>query len=188
MRYALKNETFREIIATQSYTAKTTGRTYVWKNKNKLLSTYEYNIGGKTGFTEKARRTLVTASQKDEKTCIVVTLNDGNDFEDHKSLCESAFENYERVLLVDKESLGIDIENPEKYYIENDLYALLTKEEKENIKIEYKMNNTGTEEAGVVEVYLNEKLLTSAKIYQKESEPAKKESFFTRFFRWLFGW
>ena len=40
-----------------------------WKNKNKLLSTYEYNIGGKTGFTEKARRTLVTASQKDEKTC-----------------------------------------------------------------------------------------------------------------------
>lgn len=188
MRYALKNETFREIIATQRYTAKTTGKTYVWKNKNKLLSTYEYNIGGKTGFTEKARRTLVTASQKDEKTCIVVTLNDGNDFADHKSLCENVFENYERVLLVDKESLSIDIENPEKYYIENDLYALLTEEEKENIKIEYKMNNAETEEVGVVEVYLNEELLTSTKIYQKESEPTKKENFFTRFFRWLFGW
>ena len=188
MRYALKNETFREIIATQRYTAKTTGKTYVWKNKNKLLSTYEYNIGGKTGFTEKARRTLVTASQKDEKTCIVVTLNDGNDFADHKSLCENVFENYERVLLVDKESLSIDIENPEKYYIENDLYALLTEEEKENIKIEYKMNNAETEEVGVVEVYLNEELLTSTKIYQKELEPTKKENFFTRFFRWLFGW
>lgn len=188
MRYALQNETFREIIATKSYTAKTSGKTYVWKNKNKLLSTYEYNIGGKTGFTEKARRTLVTASKKDEKTCIVVTLNDGNDFEDHKSLCENVFHKYERVLLVDKESLSIDIENPEKYYIENDLYALLTEEEKENIKIEYKMNNTNAEEAGIVEVYLNGKLLTSSKIYQKESEPAKKENFFTRFFRWLFGW
>ena len=29
MRYALQNETFREIIATQSYTAKTSGKTYV---------------------------------------------------------------------------------------------------------------------------------------------------------------
>ena len=79
-------------------------------------------------------------------------------------------------------------EHPEKYYIENDLYALLTEEEKENIKIEYKMNNAETEEVGVVEVYLNEELLTSAKIYQKELEPTKKENFFTRFFRWLFGW
>ena len=188
MRYALQNETFREIIATQSYTTKTSGKTYVWKNKNKLLSTYEYNIGGKTGFTEKARRTLVTASKKDEKTCIVVTLNDGNDFEDHKALCESVFNEYERVLLVDKESLNLDIENPEKYYIENDLYALLKEEEKENIKIEYKMNNTENEEAGVVEVYLNGELLTKTKIYQKERTPATKENFFTRFFRWLFGW
>ena len=68
------------------------------------------------------------------------------------------------------------------------MYALLTEEEKENIKIEYKMNNAETEEVGVVEVYLNEELLTSAKIYQKELEPTKKENFFTRFFRWLFGW
>ena len=188
MRYALKNETFKEIIATKSYTAKTSGKTYVWKNKNKLLSTYEYNIGGKTGFTEKARRTLVTASKKDEKTCIVVTLNDGNDFEDHKSLCESVFNEYERVLLVDKESLNIDIENPEKYYIENDLYALLKEEEKENIKIEYKMNHTEAKEAGIVEVYLKEELLTQAKIYQKESTTETKENFFTRFFRWLFKW
>ena len=50
------------------------------------------------------------------------------------------------------------------------------------------MNNAETEEVGVVEVYLNEELLTSAKIYQKELEPTKKENFFTRFFRWLFGW
>ena len=72
----------------------------------------------------------MTASKKDEKTCIVVTLNDGNDFEDHKALCESVFNEYERVLLVDKESLNLDIESPEKYYIENDLYALLKEEEK----------------------------------------------------------
>ena len=50
------------------------------------------------------------------------------------------------------------------------------------------MNNTENGEAGVVEVYLNGELLTKTKIYQKERTPATKENFFTRFFRWLFGW
>ena len=188
MRYALHNDTFRNIIATETYEAKTSGKTYVWQNKNKLLKIYEYNIGGKTGFTKKAKRTLVTASKKDDKTCIVVTLNDGNDFEDHKDLCERVFEEYERVTILDKESLVIDAENPQKYYIKNNFYALLTKSEIEQVKINYKINTNQTqEEVGVAEVYLNDKLLTSEKIYQKIEEE-KKENFFQKFLRWLFKW
>ena len=37
MRYALQNETFKEIIHTKEYTAKTSGKTYVWHNKNKFI-------------------------------------------------------------------------------------------------------------------------------------------------------
>ena len=188
MRYALKNDTFREIIATETYEAKTSGKTYVWQNKNKLLKTYEYNIGGKTGYTQKAKRTLVTASKKDDKTCIVVTLNDGNDFADHKTLCEEVFKKYERVAILDKESLIIDTENSQKYYIKNDYYALLTKEEMEDVKIDFKINTEQKEEeVGVAEVYLNDKLLTSEKIYQRLEEE-KKENFFQKFLRWLFRW
>ncbi len=190
MRYALNSETFREIIKTKSYTARTTGKTYVWQNKNKLLRTYEYNIGGKTGFTEKARRTLVTASKKDDKTCIVVTLNDGNDFEDHKDLCESVFETYERVLLLDKESVVIDVNHPEQYYLEESFYALLKSDEKDNIRIDYKVNpDEKSTEVGVAEVYLKDSLLGSVKIYQREeAKEEKKENFFQRFLRWLFRW
>ncbi len=188
MRYALQNETFREIIKTKSYTAKTNEKTYVWQNKNKLLRTYEYNIGGKTGFTEKARRTLVTASKKDDKTCIVVTLNDGNDFADHKNLCESVFENYDRVLLLDKKSFVVDINHPE-YIIKNDFYALLTKEEQEKIEIEVKITNPDAEEVGVVEIFQDKTLLGSEKIYQnKEEIKSTHENFFQRFLRWLFRW
>lgn len=187
MRYALQNDIFRTIIHTTNYTAKTSGKTYTWQNKNKLLKTYEYQIGGKTGFTEKARRTLVTASKKDEKTCIVVTLNDGNDFEDHKDLCETVFKNYERVLLVDKENLEL---NKEEYYIEENFYALLKKDEKKDIKINYNINNKEKEkEAGVIEVTLKDVPLKSIKVYRIEKkEEEQKEGFFKRFLRWLFEW
>lgn len=188
MRYALNNETFREIIGTKTYEAKTTGKTYVWKNKNRLLTTYKYNIGGKTGFTKKAKRTLVTASEKDNKTCIVVTLNDGNDFQDHEDLCESVFKNYDRVEILDKDSLIIDNNYPQKYYIKNDFFALLKEEEKDQIKIEFKINSDATtEEVGIAEVYLGDDILHTEKIYQKIEE-SKKENFFQKFLRWLFKW
>lgn len=38
---------------------------YPWKNKHKLVTSYyEFATGGKTGFTKKAGRTLVTTHQK----------------------------------------------------------------------------------------------------------------------------
>jgi len=190
MRYALQNDTFKEIIGTKSYTAKTSGKTYVWQNKNKLLKSYEYQIGGKTGFTEKARRTLVTASKKDEKTCIVVTLNDGNDFQDHKDLCESVFQNYERVLILDKENLVIESEDPERYFLKNSFYALLKESERSDVKIDFKINaDSKEEEVGVVEVSLKGELLGSEKVYQKfEDKQEEKQGFFRRFLGWLFGW
>ena len=63
--------------------------TYI--NHNKLLSTYPYCISGKTGYTESAGRCLVTASKKDGVTLIAVTLNDKNDWEDHKALYDYGF-------------------------------------------------------------------------------------------------
>ncbi len=190
MRYALLNEMFKEIIHTESYTAKTNQKTYVWKNKNKLLKSYPYQIGGKTGFTEKARRTLVTASQKDNKTCIVVTLNDGNDFADHKALCEEVFQTYDRVLLLSKDHFVMDGTNDGKYYIKDDVYALLKKDEVSAVHIDYQIASESLEEeVGVATISLKEQVLTTVKVYQKkESHDEKKEGFFRRFLRWLFEW
>ena len=186
MKYALSNDTFKQIINTKNYTAKTSGKTYVWKNKNKLLFTYDKLIGGKTGFTKKARRTLVTAATDEDKTTIVVTLNDGNDFADHQELHEKAFKKYDRILLLDKSQKIED-----KYFLKEDFYALLTKEEQKKVKINYEINNPNSNEVGVASVYLNDKLLGSQKIYKEEekiNEKAPKENFLVRFFRWLFKW
>ena len=92
--YAMKNETYRKIVSTKSYKVKTNMNFYSWINKNKLLHTYKYSTGGKTGFTEIARRTLVTTASKDGVNLVAVTLNDGNDFNDHKNMFEYGFNNY----------------------------------------------------------------------------------------------
>ena len=187
MKYALHNETFKEIIGTEKYTTKTEGKSYVWKNKNKLLFSYDKLIGGKTGFTKKARRTLVTSAVDNGRTSIVVTLNDGNDFADHKELHEKVFSKYERVLLLDKNQ---KIEN--KYYLQEDFYALLTEDEQQKVKINYEINNPNSNEVGVASVYLNDELLGSLKIYkesvEEKNEENKKENFLVRFIRWLFKW
>lgn len=86
----LHNQTVSTIAATEKITL--CGRTFV--NKNKLLSTYEGCIGMKTGYTEKAGRTLVSAAQRDGMTLICVTLNDPNDWVDHSKLFDFGFSTY----------------------------------------------------------------------------------------------
>lgn len=101
MRYAMQNEIFEKISSTKVYRSK--NWMYSWYNKNKLLTQlYEPCTGGKTGFTKKAGRTLVTTASKDGLSLIVVTLNAPDDWRDHMALYEHGFENYEMVKLEEK--------------------------------------------------------------------------------------
>ena len=88
--HALENEDFRRIVSTSSVTM---GERYL-ANHNKLLRMYEGCIGVKTGFTKAAGRTLVSAAVRDGMTLVCVTLNDGNDWNDHMSLLDYGFANY----------------------------------------------------------------------------------------------
>ena len=91
----LDNETVAEICATRAVTVGT--RTFV--NHNKLLSRYEGCVGMKTGYTEKAGRTLVSAATRDGQTLICVTLNDGDDWNDHAKLLDYGFATFPRQVL-----------------------------------------------------------------------------------------
>lgn len=94
MRYAMNNDTFQQVSETKMYTAET--RTYAWKNKNRLLTQfYNHCTGGKTGFTKKAGRTLVTSAHNNHMNLIAVTLNAPDDWQDHINMFEWGFENYE---------------------------------------------------------------------------------------------
>ena len=86
----LKNDVVAEICATQS--AAVGNRTFY--NHNKLLHRYEGCVGMKTGYTELAGRTLISAATRNGQTLVCVTLNDGNDWNDHEKLLDYGFESY----------------------------------------------------------------------------------------------
>lgn len=85
-RYALNNERFYIAAKTQSITLSYCGVTHTLYNHNKLLSTFDSAIGVKTGFTKKSGRCLVSAAERDGGRVIAVTLNDPDDWNDHKEL------------------------------------------------------------------------------------------------------
>lgn len=94
----LKNEVLAEICATRSITIGT--RTFV--NHNKLLWRCKDCVGMKTGYTERAGRTLVSAARRDGQTLVCVTLNDGDDWNDHEKLFDYGFSQYPRQMLCEQ--------------------------------------------------------------------------------------
>lgn len=94
-RAVLQNPALAEMCATKSYTFG--GQTIT--NHNKLLWQYDGCIGFKTGYTKAAGRTLVSGATREGGTLIAVTLNDGNDWQDHAALLDYGFETYEPHLL-----------------------------------------------------------------------------------------
>ena len=75
---------------------------YSWGNKHRLVRSNDTAIAGKTGFTKVAGRTLATYFEKDGKKIIVVTLNDGNDWNTHRQLSEDVFSTYKLVTVAKK--------------------------------------------------------------------------------------
>ncbi len=90
---AMENECFREIFATVSCSVN--GVRYY--NHNKLLTSCPGCIGGKTGYTEKAGRILVSCVEREGMCLICVTISDPRDWDDHISLYEKCFAEFEYI-------------------------------------------------------------------------------------------
>lgn len=168
MRYANSNPTFRKITVCKKHTVKTDEKTYVWTNKNKLLYTYKYTTGGKTGYTDKARRTLVTSASNGNLDLIAVTLNDPNDFKNHKELYEYAFKNYSMEKIFNRNKINLP---NKKIYAKDDYYYPITKEEKDLININYKIKDKKKykdgEMVGYAIINLGTKTVHKEKLYIK---------------------
>lgn len=186
--YAMKNNTYREITKTKKYNLKTNMNTYSWTNKNKLLNSYKYITGGKTGFTEIAKRTLVTTASKDGMNFVVVTLNDGDDWGDHKELFEYAFSNYKKYKILKKGNIEVidDYYKGYTYYINNDFYYLLDNIEKDNVIIKFKIEKVrklkSNMKVGKVEVYLLDELINEQDLFVKKKI---KKSWFDQIKDWF---
>lgn len=92
--YAMEEAEFTRIFGLQEAKLQFGNPPYTrWlKNTNKLLTRYPDCIGGKTGFTDNARRCLVSAAKRNGITLICVTLNCGDDWNIHSKLYDRYFE------------------------------------------------------------------------------------------------
>lgn len=175
--YAMKNDVYRKIVSTKNYTLKTDMNYYSWTNKNKLLHNHSYITGGKTGFTDVARRTLVSTASKDNINLVVVTLNDGDDFHDHISLFEEAFSKLQNYSILKQGEINIIDEEyylKDKLYIKNNFNYTVDKSIQNkvllNFKIEKKTTYSSGDEVGVVQVLVNDQKVYEEKIYVDKKE------------------
>ncbi|MCL1698128.1 MULTISPECIES: serine hydrolase [unclassified Lysinibacillus] len=173
LRIALQNKTFKKIASTVLFRANTENG-MLWENKHRLLregSGVAIEIGeetqqpvnalksakgsafaGKTGFTKVAGRTLATAFQKDGQTCIVVTLNESDDWNVHRGLANKVWQDYSLETVVKKgkykvnKNLSIRLEEP--------IHLQLNKDEKESVRQVLHVSRKRKE--GVLSIFLGE--------------------------------
>ena len=159
MKYAIKNKDFLRITSTYEHKV----GNYIWYNKNKLLREYKYLISGKIGYTTKSGQVFVSAAKKDNKTVIIASIDEGDKFNLHKRLYEKYFSMYERYKIIDKNTFSFKIKNNshDHYYIKNDFYMLLKKDEIDKLKIKVNLNDNKK----VVEILFNDELIHNEKLY-----------------------
>jgi len=195
-RYAMNNEIYQKIVSTKKYTVKTNYKTYVWHNKNKLLN-YDYITGGKTGYTEKAGRTLVSTALKENMNLVVVTIRDSDDWNTHTSLYNYAFENYIAYKVLNKDNFTVIGEEyyDGSLYIKDDVYIPLKNSEKSSLTSKIKLQKLKKyqkdDKVGCIEIYSDNTLLTTENIYvDKDSDNNynKKENFWQKLWEWIKFW
>ncbi|BBF44591.1 D-alanyl-D-alanine carboxypeptidase [Lachnospiraceae bacterium KM106-2] len=135
---ALQNSTFRSITQTRRYTIGSTNlektKRYM-SNHHQMLNpvkypqyAYEYCIGGKTGFTNKARNTLVTFAKKGDMELICVVLKSSppnvlpnNQYTDTIKLLNFGFENY-TTYNINSQSNGLSLDSSQLFTRYNPLF------------------------------------------------------------------
>lgn len=126
---AYKNETFQIIIGTRSYRISPTNKhkdITPLNNHHAMISNYktneylyEYCTGGKTGYTDVARSTLITFAEKDGLTlvCVVMRAERPNQYLDTRTLFDYCFQNFQAFSLA--EYVGANEEQSENKGIMN---------------------------------------------------------------------
>lgn len=110
-RAALQNPVFAEICRCADAEVEFGNPPYLRRlaNSNKMLWQYEGCYGVKTGFTDNARRCLVSAAERGGVRLICVTLNAPDDWEDHRKMLDYGFGQVKRTELVLPSPLSVPV-------------------------------------------------------------------------------
>lgn len=187
-----QKEAFRTISQSLTHTIPPTNlvneeRTF--QQKHKMLwpqndNYYEYCKGGKTGYTDQARTTLVTMADNGDMQLVAVVLYDfGSDaYTDTRAMFDYAYNNFSKVALKDQKlPEGVESYEDENAYIVLPNGAQFS-DVKAEVKTDEKEGSTGTatftyhgQEVGTVKVNVANKAAESnASVSDKKS--GKKDS------------
>lgn len=164
-KYAMKNETFREIVSNYTYVIPTTNKKdeerTLWSSNKLLYSNdtitvdgkvvtvkYDGITGIKTGYTPEAGNCLVASAQRDNESYIAVVLNASgkNVFIDIHKLLNFGFNNFENVKVAFKEQFvdNVNVDNGTipivAGILEEDLFSTLPNNSLENISTKVTFN------------------------------------------------
>lgn len=166
-KYAMKNETFRQIVQTKKYEVQPTNKkaeTRYFANLNRLIHNsgynqiyidgvyispeYEYATGVKTGYTPEAGNTLVASAEKNGTELIAVIMNGVSleMYQDAHNLFNYGFDEYESATLINKNTFvqNIKVNNGDSKEIsaiaENDFKTLVKKDSVKSIESKVVIN------------------------------------------------
>ncbi|OAB32657.1 peptidase M15 [Paenibacillus macquariensis subsp. defensor] len=102
--YAMHIPMFKEIVKTPVKKVPNPNEAwdYKWDNKNKMLRFYDGADGVKTGYTKKAFRCLVSSATRNGQQLVSVTINDGDDWNDHGKMLDYGFAYFPLVHLIER--------------------------------------------------------------------------------------
>ena len=188
---AMENPIFAQTVSTKSVTI----GDRILTNHNKLLWQYPDADGVKTGFTKAAGRILVSSAKRNGRRLICVTINDGNDWMDHRTLLDRGFSNFQVKKLV---SAGEEMGTLAVFGGEKDQVRLIAKEdfsyslaEKERITFHLSPKEfayapvVAGGDAGFVYVCVDGKVAGKIPVYYEETIeqiPPRKQNFWQRWF------
>lgn len=193
--YALRNPTFAEIVGSKKKTIEgPPGENWdrVMINKNKMLWQFEGGNGVKTGFTNKAGRCLVSSATRNGMQLVCVVLNCGPMWNDSAALLENGFGNYKNEQVVNRENIFkvVEVRNGKEKFVAvkpvEDYYVALKAGEIEKVKLTASNMNKAQaplkrgEQAGQLEVYLDDRLLHTIKLEYTENVESSSPFFYLK--------
>ena len=172
--YANRLMEYVVIAGTDRWSVTTNKKSYIWYNRNKLLKEYKYLTGGKTGFTPRAGKTLVTTASKDGLNLTIVSLKDPNHYDTQEELYNYIFSKYKNVLLIDKDNLELDNNIYDGLYVKSSFSYPLSDSELNFVKVYADLYNNNYENGDKVgEIYV---LFNNEEIYRENIYAVKKEN------------
>ncbi|CAG9619934.1 hypothetical protein BACCIP111883_00702 [Sutcliffiella rhizosphaerae] len=162
--YAMKNDTFREIVGTKVIDWVGEGWETTLYNHHRLLWDYEGTTGVKNGYVPESGHTLVTSAQKNGMELIAVTMNASSkyySYYDTMALLDYGFQNF-TTEMINKGQLLADAMGQE-YMLAKNIYV--AKQEDDSIKLA-----VSKDKQLVVQIGNEEKIKEDVLVEQKKND------------------